>query len=478
MQPTSAIVMVKRGEALRRSLSSRVNLALLLWVLCLFLFSLSHLGVKTTDDAASMATTAALWDQHTLAIPKMAPLDEHVDIGRSGRGGQLYSKYGFGLPMIAAPLYGLGKALGGQGQPFWGVGYEVAQSGPGAELAQFVNVLLGSLAVALVAYELADHIGSEGTLLVALALALASPLWLAARGFGSEIGCGLGLLVAYLAATRSLQPGSRVPLWVSVAGLGIAVSFRPSALAFAPAYLVWLLGRPRRDWASVGLAFMAVLASMAGYNWLRYGSLLASGYGEGGSRFALQIQGLLGLIVAPGRGIAFFASWLFLLIPATRAVLRSRAAAPLGAIAGILGFYLVHALWREWEGGWAYGPRLLIPILPVAALVVADQLARRPHLSVALCLPGLAVQVLALASNPIATHALALQSGVPIERTIWSVRDSIIMWQLKLLPAQERIGWLLVGVAALAPLALWALWGGLQYLPILAARIRQVRSGS
>ncbi len=166
-----------------------------------------------------LATAGALWDRHTLAIPHMEWLDERVDIGRRGRDGQLYSKYGLGLPAAAALMYGAGTLSRRGVPPLVWAGYPIVDSLAGGMLAQYTNVVLGALVVGVLVYTASEWHGRDVALLAGAVLAVASPFWLAARGFGSEVGCSLGLLLATIAAIRAERRSSKWGLCASVAGL-------------------------------------------------------------------------------------------------------------------------------------------------------------------------------------------------------------------------------------------------------------------
>jgi hypothetical protein len=280
-------------------------------------------------------------------------------------------------------------------------------------------------------------------------LALASPLWLAGRGFGAEIGSALGLVVATVLARRALNPEAKLPLWLSVVGLGVATLFRPSALAFGLAWIVWLWRRPRRDWLTVGIALLLVAALVPAYNWIRYGNIFESGYGEYGSGFSLQITGLVGYLFAPGRSLILFAPWTLLVVPQVILLFRRQFNWETGIAAGVLGFYLAHSMWREWEGGWSFGPRLLIPILPVIALLVVPRIKNQLW-AVLLFLPGSLLQVAALAIDPTTTHLKTIvQEGLTFEemvsrwqQTVWSVDGNIAALQLKAVATPDYFVWL------------------------------------
>jgi hypothetical protein len=72
----------------------------------------------------------------------------------------------------------------------------------------------------------------------------------------------------------------------------------------------------------------------------------------------------------------------------------------------VAGYLLLHSTYTYWEGGWCWGPRLILPALPFALLPAASLLSRpaqRPiaELAIALVLVlGLLVQIPAVGSNP------------------------------------------------------------------------------
>lgn len=431
------------------------NVAFLSAIVGALVFSLVHLGIQTSDDATMLATAGALWDNHTLAIPEMEWLNERVTIGRLGKDGQLYAKFGIGQIFAAAGFYGIGETLFPKSAPYEWAGYPIVNSIAGATLALFTNVFLAALIVGLVVYEAAELAGSEAAIFTGMMLAIASPFWLAARGFGAEIGSAFGITTAAMLARRALIPGSKVPLWLSVVGLGIAGLFRPSVLAFGLAWIVWLWRRPRRDWMTVGIAMGLVALTVPGYNWIRYGEILDSGYGDYGSGFSLQITGLIGYLFAPGRSLLFFAPWALWIAVYVFRLLRREWSWQAGVAAGVIGFYVTHSMWREWEGGWSFGPRLLVPILPIIGVLAAQYLDRFPRLSVLLFLPGSLLQAAALALDPTTTHLNAIaQEGLPFEEmaarfreTVWNPTGNIAILQLQAVATPENFVWLVLWCA-------------------------------
>ena len=132
--------------------------------------------------------------------------------------------------------------------------------------------------------------------------------------------------------------------------------------------LVWLRFWSR--WGSPGCCSLA-------YNGVRFGNPFDTGYHfESGEGFTTPIwQGFWGLIFSPYRGVFWhtplFLASLFAYIPFLRRH-RSEGIA-IGGLSLIL--VLVYSAWWMWWGGFAWGPRFLVPLTPFWVLLLAPLLA-------------------------------------------------------------------------------------------------------
>lgn len=280
-------------------------------------------------------------------------------------------------------------------------------------------------------------------------MAFATPVFHASRGYGSKVGTALMLCLALWCSLNRRYAAGMV--CVSAAAL-----FRPVTLCFAAAWIVLLWSQPTAAWVKCALAFAAGVGALAVLNSLRYGSAFVTGYG-GEDGFDLQWIGLAGLLFSPGRSIILFLPICLFLIPQAARAVRGRESFDIAALVGAGVFFVAHAAWREWHAGWAYGPRLLIPIVPVVVLLVAPCLFQRRAMP--LVLIGTFLQLITLAPSPIQVHDARIAAGtVSFGDTIWSLGANIAGLQTRAVGTQVGIPVAAaVGCAFAALAVLWVL---------------------
>jgi hypothetical protein len=112
------------------------------------------------------------------------------------------------------------------------------------------------------------------------------------------------------------------------------------------------------------------------WNWARYGSVWDSGYVETERFNALWWFGVGGLIGGPARGLIWYSPALLLAIPSARLFWRTARPVFIFCVAISLLYILVYGKWYMWHGGYSWGPRFLVPILPFLALLTGPILDR------------------------------------------------------------------------------------------------------
>jgi hypothetical protein len=334
-------------------------------------------GVSNAFDSDLMVRMAAGWVEY--GEPTKYPTHS-------------WSKYGFGLPLAAVPFYGLGKAA--------------LVFGGNAELLTTFTVSLTNLVLtallAWVLYRAERRFMSAPIALAGVAtFLLATPALNYARTFFSEpLGALLLLLGLLLLVPRR---DARVPalgrIFLSGICLGAMIWIKPAFAVYLPVpgllvlglaildFRFGILAEPGQTGASApkskirnlksvaaAVAAFAVgpllgLAGQLAYNAVRYGNWLSNGYEKEAGFSTPLLEGLGGLLLSPGKSLLLYAPVVLLAVPACwvlarRGGLPGRVAVLL--IAGETGAGLVlNAMWWAWTGNFAWGPRLIVPLLPL-----------------------------------------------------------------------------------------------------------------
>lgn len=238
------------------------------------------------------------------------------------------------------------------------------------------SLLMGALAGVL--FLLARlFVGPGASALIACAAGFGTPIWsVASRGLWSHTWTVLLLGIALCLVARSETAGAR-PRPVAVAALLFAAYLtRPDAVGAMLPLAVHVAREPRqRKWFLAGAAFS--IMAIAGVAWLQAGALLVwPGLGVGVAPDRVPAN-LLAQLVSPSRGFLWFvptsAFVAYLLI---RYRTGHASLVRLGLVT-IAVHTLLQAWNHQWYGGFSYGPRLLVELVPFLALLAALGLAAR-----------------------------------------------------------------------------------------------------
>ena len=266
------------------------------------------------------------------------------------RGGDAVSRYGMGMSFAQLPAAWLAPAIESRFGP--------ASSQPLFLLAPLLFTLVGAYAAGRIALQLGG--GRDAAFAATLLASLASPLGSYAAMEFSEPMQGALLALA---------------LWWSLEGRGAAAGFaaglsvltKSANLVVAPLLLLPLW--KHRRFAGAAVSFASVLVVWLAFEMVRFGAPLANYPGEG---FTNPIwEGAWRLLFSVTKGLVFF-------YPAVIAAAVSRSerltkTAALFASAVLLA--LAAAYWG-WHGNEGWGPRLIVPALPLLAPLAAVQLER------------------------------------------------------------------------------------------------------
>ncbi|MFC1831012.1 hypothetical protein ACFL0S_03210 [Thermodesulfobacteriota bacterium] len=232
----------------------------------------------------------------------------------------------------------------------------------------------------------------QTVLVITILYGVCTCVWSVASQGLWQHGPSLFFLTAALACL--VRPERR---WVFALGgffLGMAVFNRPTNIMFAIPATIYVLWRHPRLLGYFLLAAFIPALLMAWYSWEYWGSLLALGQGHSMSsgthgshttnfNYPL-LKGMAGLLFSPGRGLFVFSPfflfgvplWLYALWPWAKIDPLYRFIA-FGALANLFLF----SSWSIWWGGWSFGYRMLLEIVPFLMILLAATYERwiTPH---------------------------------------------------------------------------------------------------
>jgi hypothetical protein len=180
------------------------------------------------------------------------------------------------------------------------------------------------------------------------------------------------------------------------------------------------------------------ISAVAIYNTVRFGSPLDTGYRTAAWNVPPWV-GLYGLLLSPGKGLFWYCPSIVLGLAGWFPLARRRPrAAKLLAGVSIL-YLLVHSAYNHWHGGGAWGPRLILPIVPLLVLPLAEWLQRPVRQSwarlglAAILVAGFVLQLPAFLVHPARTlQSLYDRSASPTQYTVrqlYRIADSPLLGQ-------------------------------------------------
>lgn len=328
-------------------------------------YLLTYTGLIQSSDGLSMFAT-------TESIVRRGETDANqllwmgLQQGSFGPDGELYSRKGLGMTLLALPFVWAARLW-----PAIGL----------TQTALLLNPLLtawtgGLLFLAVLRLGWSPFAG----IAAALAYGLATLAWPYTQTFFSDPVAGWGLFAAlYWLLAFEQEKHKHILLWAGLAW-GLAYLSRSINLVTLPVYalaLAAILQERRistirfREWILFAAPILAAGLLSLWWNWLRFGNPLDSGYVESEAFNGDWLFGLVGLLVSPGRGILWY-SPVLLLVPLGIGWFWRRARWLLLASAGVaLLYWLLYSKWYMWHGGYSWGPRFLVPVLPFLMLISA-----------------------------------------------------------------------------------------------------------
>lgn len=324
--------------------------------------------ITSSDGHTMFVLTESLLERRTVAVP-----EGNAEPGPDGR---LYPKAGLGLALASTPFYVAGRLAAGAVEPPL---RSFVVKGVTSMWPPFAGAL-----TALLLFWIFLELGLTPRESVVLTVvgAFGTPLWVYARLFLAESALALGLTLLLYGVVRAHRGGGAGAGLAVGCGFGFAVltkyAILPAALLLAVA-AVPALRRPKFALAAV-LSALAFLALAGLYNEARTGSWLGTGYGRQGTMAAFTTPiaiGLYGLLLSSGKGLLWFAPIVALVPASFVAWRRQQQVLALAGLAAVVCTLCLYATFEHWAGDGSWGPRYLVPLVPLLLVAVGARLAER-----------------------------------------------------------------------------------------------------
>jgi hypothetical protein len=157
---------------------------------------------------------------------------------------------------------------------------------------------------------------------------------------------------------------------------------------------------------------------LAVYNYSRYENPLTTGYLPEESFSAPWILGIVGQLFSPGRGIVFYSPILLACLAALPNFIRRHRLLAILILATAGCYLLLYGKWFMWHGGFAWGPRFLVPVMPLLCITTAPLIevlrGRTRAVFWGVFAASVAVQLLGISVHFIHQQEALLQTGLPL----------------------------------------------------------------
>jgi hypothetical protein len=360
-------------------------------------------GIYSDDGNSMLGVAESMVTRHDLTVTP--------GLGIPGRGGQIYSIYYPLQSLLAVPFVGAAALAA---RLFHAPFHFMA-----AAFAGVLPALYTAATVALVAV-MALQLGStrRGARRGAFCFALGTVAMVYARTFYAE---PLLSLLVTAALCLALTGASRKIFFAALLAL-LAVLAKPAGILLGPPLSLYLFLKktPAR------LSILPAVGSVFGllfyflYNILRFGNPLYFGPPWAFSLSAIP-QGITGLLCSPGRGILWYCPPIFMAILGFRKAVRTKQIEALLIATLFAGFLGLHAAVPFWHGGWSWGPRYLLPVLPGLMALTGLLEGKAAKGLLVLAFAGFLVNAPAMVSYYERYYAEANEQGVSESNLLWSV---------------------------------------------------------
>lgn len=347
-----------------------LNFLLFFYVFLFLFFSLFVRGMPPNGDPVNYYIVAESIVEHGttgMEIHRSVPLEK-------GRDDRYYSKFGIGQSLLEIPFYALARTMA---PPDDGHGYRRSF----LYLVSVISVPAIS-ALSCIFFLLllcAAGFDKKTSLITTIVFSFGTMVWAYSKlGFSEPLQCCMIVSGIYFALRGQVDKTSKYSA-LCAAAMGVLILTKISMIVVVPFLLIYLLlskcpggGTIKNRGIPFVLVFSVFIAIALVYNYYRFGSILNFGYFSGkDASFGFStplLSGLYGLLFSPGKSVFIYVPVILLSLAAGPVFHRENRQLSILCWSSCVVVILFYAKWWAWHGDYAWGPRFMVPLLPLAMI--------------------------------------------------------------------------------------------------------------
>jgi hypothetical protein len=297
--------------------------------------------------------------------------------------GRLVTLYPIAPALVALPFFAPQVAVLDHYLPGWDRDRRIAIAASRLMAKRSMAMVVALAGVVLHRLLLALGLGRSAVPAV-LAACLGSDLWTVGSQAPWQHGPAALSLITAIALLRP-RPASRRRLVLAGAFTGLLVACRLMDVVFAAAIVTWLAWSDWRGLRWFLPAPILVGAALVSYNLWYFDTILGGQakleqlhtklHGVSSTWSGNFVEGLLGTLISPNRGLLVFCPWICvalttLVVPAVRRRLLSETLI-CAMIASLIPYMIILSKYSVWWGGHCFGPRYWTDVIPLFAIIFA-----------------------------------------------------------------------------------------------------------
>jgi hypothetical protein len=329
----------------------RGTLAIFGFLLVIYLLTFSG-QFTSVDELALYAKAESLVQDGNLETPQLAFAAYHNPVGDIEPG----------LPVVASPLYWLAQQFHRLNN---------------IQTVMLLNPLV-TAATAGVLFAISRLLGYSkvGSAFAALTFGLATLAWPYARTLYREPLVGFAWTLGLLGFVQWRYWGKSN--WAIIGGIALVLTLaiKVTAIAAIPFIFIAVLARYYKRYTArryifigIGVVVAVIILFQVVFTW-RFGSawdfLDLSGWSV-----EIAARRFYGQLLSPGKGLLFYMPVVLLTIPGLVLMWRRYRAVALAIALPMLATALAYSSYGSWFGGQSWGPRFLVPAMPLLILALA-----------------------------------------------------------------------------------------------------------